>query len=254
VRIRDIRKPPPRKRAAFLHRPHRDRCRALKIAILGTDSAVGKRTTAWLLVKGLRRRGICRTEMIGTGQTAWLQGARYGVVMDALVNDFVSGEIEHAVCRAWQESRPDVIVIEGPGQPHEPGLPGRFRNPGRRTAGHRHPPARPGPQGIRRLSRLSRFTPLERQIEAIEMLSGKPVVAADHQPRKYRSDRHRTRSVRQVQARSRTTGPSTCSPTVRRSLIDVDTILPWIEKRGRGMKDGYDIRRRTAAATLGAPT
>jgi uncharacterized NAD-dependent epimerase/dehydratase family protein len=40
-------------------------------------------------------------ELIGTGQTAWMQGARYSMVMDALVNDFVSGEIEHAVWQAW---------------------------------------------------------------------------------------------------------------------------------------------------------
>ena len=71
--------------------------RRLQIAILGTDSAVGKRTTAWLI--WCRRWRGCgyRAEMIGTGQTAWMQGARYGMILDSLVNDFVSGEIEHAV-------------------------------------------------------------------------------------------------------------------------------------------------------------
>jgi len=51
--------------------------------------------------------------MIGTGQTAWMQGARYGVIMDSLVNDFVSCEIEHAIYSAWTDAQPEVIVIDG---------------------------------------------------------------------------------------------------------------------------------------------
>jgi uncharacterized NAD-dependent epimerase/dehydratase family protein len=53
--------------------------------------------------------------MIGTGQTAWMQGARYSMIMDSLVNDFVAGEIEHAVWQAWNDQHPDVIIIEGQG-------------------------------------------------------------------------------------------------------------------------------------------
>ena len=31
--------------------------------------------------------------MIGTSQTAWMQGTKYGLIMDTLVNDVVTGEI-----------------------------------------------------------------------------------------------------------------------------------------------------------------
>ena len=51
--------------------------------------------------------------MIYTGQTGWIQGARYGIVLDAIVNDFVPGELEHAIVRCDREVEPDLIVIEG---------------------------------------------------------------------------------------------------------------------------------------------
>src|ERR671929_63420 len=80
VRIRDVRRPPPRDKLHFFSGKIAE-VRALKLALLGTDSAVGKRTTAWLLVDALARAGR-RAELVGTGQTAWMQGARYGIVLD----------------------------------------------------------------------------------------------------------------------------------------------------------------------------
>ena len=82
-----------------------DEVESIRIALLGTDSAVGKRTTAWVLVDALSGDGHT-AELIGTGQTSWMQGARYGIVLDSLVNDFVSGEIEHAIWRCWREQQP----------------------------------------------------------------------------------------------------------------------------------------------------
>ncbi len=99
-KLRDIRRPPDRKDLHFFSGKI-EKVDSLKVALLGTDSAVGKRTTAWILVKALNDLGI-KTELIGTGQTAWMQGAQYGIILDSLVNDFVSGEIEHAVWHAWQ--------------------------------------------------------------------------------------------------------------------------------------------------------
>jgi uncharacterized NAD-dependent epimerase/dehydratase family protein len=64
--------------------------------------------------------------LIGTGQTAWLQRARYGIVMDSLVNDYVSGELEHAVWTAWKNEGMDFAVIEGQGSLMNPGYPGGF--------------------------------------------------------------------------------------------------------------------------------
>ena len=95
------------------------------MAVLGTDSGVGKRTTAFLLADSLVASGVT-AEVIGTGQTAWLQGARYGIILDSLVNDFVAGELEHAVWSAWSELRPDVILVEGQGSLMHPAYPGGF--------------------------------------------------------------------------------------------------------------------------------
>ena len=96
-----------------------------RIAVLGTDSAVGKRTTAWLLVDAFRKAGL-GAELVGTGQTAWLQGARYSLMLDSLVSDFMAGEIEHAVWSCWKESRAEVIVLEGQGSLMNPAYPGGF--------------------------------------------------------------------------------------------------------------------------------
>ena len=61
VNIRDIRRPPPVESLHFFDGKI-EAVNALKLAVLGTDSAVGKRTTAWLIVNGLRDSGV-RAEM-----------------------------------------------------------------------------------------------------------------------------------------------------------------------------------------------
>jgi uncharacterized NAD-dependent epimerase/dehydratase family protein len=83
-----------------------------KIAILGTDCALGKRTTTRFLVEAMRKAGY-KAEMIYTGQTGWMQGAKYGFVFDSTLNDFISGEMEHAVVTCYQKEKPDIIFIEG---------------------------------------------------------------------------------------------------------------------------------------------
>lgn len=85
-----------------------------RIAVLGTDGAIGKRTTATVLTKALNDRGI-RAVLVGTGQTGLIQGARYGVAMDAIPCQFASGEMESAVVDAFEGEHPDVIIVEGQG-------------------------------------------------------------------------------------------------------------------------------------------
>lgn len=85
-----------------------------RIAVLGTDGAIGKRTTAILLVQALNARGI-KAVMVGTGQTTLIQGGKYGVALDALVPQFCSGEVEDQVVAAFEGEDPDVIVVEGQG-------------------------------------------------------------------------------------------------------------------------------------------
>jgi len=96
-----------------------------KIAVLGTDSAIGKRTTAVTLWRELNKRGK-KAEMIGTGQTAWMQGFKYCAVIDACINDFVAGNIEHEVVKAWFEEKPEYIILEGQGSIVHPAYPGSF--------------------------------------------------------------------------------------------------------------------------------
>jgi len=85
-----------------------------KVAVLGTDGAIGKRTTATILTAALNERGI-RAVLVGTGQTGLIQGARYGVALDAIPCQFCSGELESTVVEAFEGEHPDVIVIEGQG-------------------------------------------------------------------------------------------------------------------------------------------
>lgn len=83
-----------------------------KVAVLGTDCAMGKRTTTRFLVEMMRKAGY-KAEMIYTGQTGWMQGAKHGFIFDSTLNDFISGEMEHAVWSCYQEEKPDIIFIEG---------------------------------------------------------------------------------------------------------------------------------------------
>lgn len=173
LRLRDIRKVDMTKCRAFTGKI--GEVTSKRIALLGTDSAVGKRTTAWLLVHGLRTGGVT-AELIGTGQTAWMQGARYGIILDSLLNDFISGELEHAVWSAWKDLRMDVAVIEGQGSLMNPGYPGGYEI---LAAGRphgiimQHAPARKEYDGFPGYP----LDPLNDQIHIAEFLSKKPVIA-----------------------------------------------------------------------------
>ena len=82
------------------------------IAVIGTDCALGKRTTCRLIVQACIKADI-KAQMIYTGQTGWLQGGQYGFIFDSTLNDFISGELEHAIVSCWKETDPQVILIEG---------------------------------------------------------------------------------------------------------------------------------------------
>ena len=173
-RLLDIRKPPETGNLHFFSGKI-EQVKCPKIALLGTDSAVGKRTTAWKLVQSLRGKGY-KAELIGTGQTSWLQGARYSIILDSLVNDFVSGEIEHAIHEAWKHEHPDVIILEGQGSLLNPAYPGGFEL---LAAGRpnfvilQHAPRRIEYDGFPGY----KIHPLNHQILAIEVISGKKVIA-----------------------------------------------------------------------------
>jgi len=111
LQIIDVRKPKKVKDLHFWSGKIKE-VKCPKIAVLGTDCALGKRTTTRFLVEAMRKAGY-KAEMIYTGQTGWMQGAKYGFVFDSTLNDFISGEMEHAVVTCYHEAKPDIIFIEG---------------------------------------------------------------------------------------------------------------------------------------------
>lgn len=111
LEIIDVRKPKKFKDLHFWSGKIRN-VKCPKVAVLGTDCALGKRTTTRFLVQAMRDAGY-KAEMIYTGQTGWMQGAKYGLVFDSTLNDFISGEMEHAIVQCWDEVKPDIIFIEG---------------------------------------------------------------------------------------------------------------------------------------------
>lgn len=118
VVIRDVRKPRDKKDLrVFTGRITDVTCP--RIAVLGTDCAIGKRTTATLMTRALVKRGI-KAVMIGTGQTGLIQGARYGLALDAVPSQFCAGELEATIIEAFETENPDVIIIEGQGSLSHP--------------------------------------------------------------------------------------------------------------------------------------
>ena len=111
IQIKDVRKPP------LLENLHVFSGQISKvnvpvIAVLGTDCACGKRTTATKLNTALNDIGI-KSVLIATGQSGLMQGAMYGAAIDALTSQFVIGEIENAVVKAFENESPDIILVEG---------------------------------------------------------------------------------------------------------------------------------------------
>lgn len=118
VKILDVRKPRPLKGLrTFSGRIADVTCP--RIAVLGTDCAIGKRTTATILTQALNDRGV-KAVMVGTGQTGLIQGARYGIAMDAVPSQFCAGELEATIVEAFEAENPDIIIIEGQGSLSHP--------------------------------------------------------------------------------------------------------------------------------------
>jgi uncharacterized NAD-dependent epimerase/dehydratase family protein len=113
VTIADVRRPRDKKNLRMFS-GHISTVTCPRIAVLGTDGAIGKRTTAAILTHSLNARGI-KAVLVGTGQTSLIQGARYAVALDAIPCQFCSGEMEATVVEAFEGEHPDVIIVEGQG-------------------------------------------------------------------------------------------------------------------------------------------
>jgi uncharacterized NAD-dependent epimerase/dehydratase family protein len=124
VTIQDVRKPPSLE-DLHVFTGNIAKVNIPVIAVLGTDCACGKMTTAVELNEALKTLGI-KSMMIATGQTSLMQGFRYGAAIDALVSQFVIGEIENAVVQAFEQEQPDIILIEGQSALSHPAFMGSF--------------------------------------------------------------------------------------------------------------------------------
>ena len=179
VRIRDVRKPPARDEQHFFTGKIQEvTCK--RLAVLGTDSSIGKRTTALIATRGLSAAGV-RTTMVGTGQTAWFQGVRHGIRLDSLVTDFVTGELEHAVHTAFREEDPELIVIEGQGSLFHPAYASGIAilmSTRPDAVLLQHSPMRTSYAASPQFA----IPDLDRQIQAHEVLAGAPVLAITVNP------------------------------------------------------------------------
>lgn len=172
AKILDIRRPKPPKALRFwtgevlsLATP--------RIAVLGTDCAVGKRTTTRLLASACSAAGL-RTEWIFTGQTGWMEGAPYGILLDSLPNDFVCGELEGAILSCARELSPELILIEGQSSLRNPSGPCGSElivSAGARGVVLQHAPGRLHFEGLEESG--CRVTPLSEEIELIRLLGAR---------------------------------------------------------------------------------
>jgi uncharacterized NAD-dependent epimerase/dehydratase family protein len=152
-----------------------------RIAVLGTDCAIGKRTTGGLVVQACREAGL-HAEMVYTGQTGWLQGLPFGFILDATANDFVCGELEGAILACDRETHPDVILIEGQSSLRNPSGPcgsELILAGGAKGVILQHAPARRHFDELEELD--CRIPPIEEEIELIRLLGADVLAVALNQ-------------------------------------------------------------------------
>lgn len=94
------------------------RSKTIRVCVLGTDCATGKRTTAVQLWESAMKRGL-PAAFLATGQTGIMIGADEGVAVDAIVADFVPGVVEGLVLRLEQMGK-RLIFVEGQGALRHP--------------------------------------------------------------------------------------------------------------------------------------
>ena len=197
------------------------RCRASRCSAPTARSASGRPRPSFS--RGCARRGLA-IELVTTGQTGWLQGHRYGFVLDATPNDFVTGELERAVvaCAQRGDAGPDPdrgTVGAAQSERSVRRGAGALRRGARRRA-----PARAGPPLLRRLrgARSSRIPPVEERGRAARAV--------------LRRARARARAERRGPDRARS-----CAP--RRARL-----------AARARPAGVDAARSTAASRCSTPS
>ena len=108
VELRDLRRPPSDLSVATGENLRHD---AGVVLTVGSDCAIGKKTVALELDREARARGISSV-FVPTGQTG-IMIAGWGIAVDAVIADFVSGAAERLVVEGAR--RGDVLFVEGQG-------------------------------------------------------------------------------------------------------------------------------------------
>ncbi|UPV76025.1 DUF1611 domain-containing protein [Halorussus limi] len=109
VRLFDVRKPPAEDELR-VGDGRVDDLDATVVLTLGTDCAVGKRTTTFELYRAAREAGL-DAGWVATGQTGIMVGAHRGVVVDRVPADFTAGAVEDSVCGVAEDH--DIVFVEG---------------------------------------------------------------------------------------------------------------------------------------------
>lgn len=111
VKIFDLRKPPEFDdlRVATGKTDELDRPKV--VLTLGTDCAVGKKTTTYELYREAISRDM-DAKWIATGQTGIMIGAHEGAVVDRIPSDFVAGVVEEMI---YSLRGSDIVFVEGQG-------------------------------------------------------------------------------------------------------------------------------------------
>jgi uncharacterized NAD-dependent epimerase/dehydratase family protein len=108
-----------------------------------------------------------------------MQGAPFGIVLDSIPNDFVSGELEHAILSCARTLHPEVILLEGQSSLRNPSGPCGAEfilSGGARTVILQHAPGRAYFDGWEK-ERLP-IPPVAEEIELIRMLGAEVVALA----------------------------------------------------------------------------
>lgn len=114
--LRDLRKPPEDRRIAS---GRAGDLGVRRVYVSGTDCSSGKMTTAVALARAAGDRGL-DAGFLATGQTGLLLDPDAGAPMDAVVSDFLAGEMERCVEECAEKGR-DPVFIEGQGALSHPG-------------------------------------------------------------------------------------------------------------------------------------
>ena len=109
VELFDVRKPPAEADLRVADGRSKD-IAADVVVTMGTDCAVGKRTTTFELYQAARSAGL-DAGWVATGQTGIMIGAQRGVVIDRVPADFTAGVVEGLVCSVAEAH--EIVFVEG---------------------------------------------------------------------------------------------------------------------------------------------